>query len=295
MADAARPSTPPPRIPEAELIPYEASTFESRAALVLAPHPDDEVFGCGAAVASLRRSGAAVTVWVASDGAGDERDPEARRRTEALRLAESAAALDLLGGAELLAGGFPDRGLLDRVEAVADALAALLSKKRPDLVLAPSPAEVHPDHRGVTKALVAVARRGAGDPGSCALSAARVAFYEVSQPIRPNFLLDATPHVPAKDRAMAAFPSQTGGRDYPAFVRGLNAYRRMTLPREVEAAEGYFVLPGGALREVSDSTLLGWLGPVPRPAALPSHTRADAGGGILARLLARLAGGRRAP
>ncbi len=251
----------PGRFPERELIPYEPGRFEAAVALVLAPHPDDEVFGCGAALASLRSRDVPVHVFVVSDGAGDELDAGRRGAIEAARLEESRRALAVLGGATLHRGGFLDRGLLDRTEDVADALSVLLARLGPDLVFAPSPVEIHPDHRGVAAALLSVARRPSSDPGATVLSRARVAFFEISQPIRPNFLLDATPHAGAKDRAMELFASQNQGRPYPDLVRGLMSYRRMTLGPEVSAAEGYFVVPGQALRMTPDERLRAVLGP----------------------------------
>lgn len=251
----------PGRFPERELIPYEPGRFEAAVALVLAPHPDDEVFGCGAAISSLRSRGVPVHVLVVSDGAGDELDEAKRQSVEEARLSESRAALALLGGATLHRGGFPDRGLLDRTEEVSDALSALLARLGPDLVFAPSPVEIHPDHRGVAAALLSVARRPTSDPGATVLSRARVAFFEISQPIRPNFLLDATPFLGAKDQAMEAFASQNLGRPYPDLVRGLMSYRRMTLGPEVAAAEAYFVVPGEALRMTPDERLRAVLGP----------------------------------
>ncbi|HQR46225.1 MAG TPA: hypothetical protein PK598_09450, partial [Thermoanaerobaculia bacterium] len=79
------------------------------------------------------------------------------------------------------------------------------------------------------------------------LAPATVAFFELSQPIRPNFLFDCGAHAGAKREAMAVFASQAAERDYARFVSGLNAYRAMTLPRGTAAAEGYFVVPGGEL------------------------------------------------
>ncbi len=236
------------KYPERELIPYEASRFSARRAVVLAPHADDEVFGCGGAIAALREDGAEVRVLVVSDGAGDEPDPARRKEIARVRLAESGAALSHLGGAPVEGGGFPDRGLGDRVEEIAVWIEACVSSFAPDLVLLPSPVEIHPDHRAVAEAFHAACR----GPRGAALRAATLAFFEISQPIRPNFLLDATRYVEAKDRAMEAYASQLGGHDYPAFVRGLNSYRRMTLPRAVAAAEGYFVLSG---ERYSDSRL----------------------------------------
>ena len=223
---------------ERNLIPYEASTFTARRAVVLAPHPDDEVFGCGAAIASLRAQGADVRVVLVSDGAGDEPDPGRRAEIAAARAAESRAALVHLGGADVVALGFPDRGLGARLDALASAFAREIEGR--ELVFVPSPSEIHPDHRAVFAAFEKLVPRLPDD--------LTVALFEVSQPIRPNFLLDATPHAAAKDRAMEAFASQIGGRDYPAFVRGLNAYRRLTLPKEVAAAEGYFVATVKELR-----------------------------------------------
>ena len=60
---------------------------------------------------------------------------------------------------------------------------------------------------------------------------------------------------------MAAFASQNVERDYPGYVRGLNSYRRMTLPATVTAAEGYFVLTGAALRARPSASLVATIGP----------------------------------
>lgn len=254
--------------PERELVPYEPSSFTASRVLVLAPHADDEVFGCGAALAQLAGGGADVTVAVLTDGASVEPDPGERARIAAERAAESRAALAALGGGELLLGDLPDRGLLERRPELVETIARLVEERRPDLVFVPSPSEIHPDHRGVAEAFL----DAAGGSLAPLLSETTVAFYEVSQPIRPNFLLDATPYAAAKDRAMASFPSQTGGRDYPRFMRGLNAYRALTLGPEVAAAEAFYVIPGRALAAhdaVSREAFRRALGPAPTP-----HVRA---------------------
>jgi len=235
---------------EDALIPYRASVFSARRVLVLAPHPDDEVFGCGAALADLRAKGAGLLVLVLSDGAGEEADPHARRRIAGMRLAESREALALLGGGEFRSAGFRDRGLWDAGAALPDAIEAALTAFAPDLVFAPSPVEIHPDHRATAAALVAVGERAARNSRVAeVLSAATVAFFELSQPIRPNFLFDCGPHAGTKRRAMERFASQNAERDYAGFVSGLNTYRRMTLPPGTTAAEGFYVVPGSDLAD----------------------------------------------
>lgn len=247
MADSPR------ELLEQDLIPYRAGVFEAARAVVLAPHPDDEVFGCGAAIASLRERGSEVVVFLATDGGGFSTDAAERARIAAVRLAESAAALGHLGGARLVEGGAPDRGVAAQAGPLAARLRALFAEMRPDLVFVPAPCEIHPDHRGLTLAFLLAE--------SALAAEAQVAFYEVSQPIAPNFLLDATRFAAAKERAIAEFVSQNEGHDYPAFIRGLSAYRRMTLPRSVTAAEAFHVVAAGALRRGDFADLAALIGP----------------------------------
>ncbi len=242
-----------PLRPERELIPYEASVFRADRALVLAAHADDEVLGCGAALADLRERGAGLFVLVLTDGASDEPDEAVRRVTAEERAGESRAALRALGGGELVQGAFRDRELDGKRAEVSLEVRRAVKSLAPDLVFVPSPVEIHPDHRALSEAFLL----GAGElPPRTS-----VAFYELSQPIRPNFLFDATRHAGAKERAMSAFVSQNRQRDYPGFIRGLNAYRRMTLPPAVTSAEAYYVLPAGELAGLPLGRLRARIGP----------------------------------
>src|SRR5256885_127055 len=89
--------------PEAEAIPFEPLDLRGERLLVLAPHPDDEVIGCGGLVALHLREGRPVHVVVCTDGAqaGDG----------AQREAESRTALAMLGDATIEFLRFPDREL----------------------------------------------------------------------------------------------------------------------------------------------------------------------------------------
>jgi LmbE family N-acetylglucosaminyl deacetylase len=124
--------------------------------LVVAPHPDDEVLGCGGAIALLRRAGVPVCTIVASDGAASH--PGSRRYPPAalarLRRAESVAGLALLGVAEACVAflGLPDGAVPtadgpDGGRAVDLARRALPNGSRARTVLLPWRREPHPDHR----------------------------------------------------------------------------------------------------------------------------------------------------
>ncbi len=235
---------------EAETIPYDASRLLGERLLILAPHPDDEVIGCGGLVAQHLREGRAVRVVVATDGAEAEpsvsdRDGYRRRRED-----ESRRALALLGEADLHFLRFADRALDD---AVADRLREHLLEFKPDLICVPSPIEIHPDHLALSRAFCELVQR---DPALFAdLAIARVAFYEVSQPLRPNTLVDITDVADRKYQAVTAHASQIAIRDYAAYARGLNAYRALTLPPESKFAEAYWTTTLAALRTTPFSAL----------------------------------------
>jgi len=238
-------------MPEAEAIPFEPQDLRGERLLVLAPHPDDEVIGCGGLVALHLREGRPVHVVVATDGAqaGDA----------AQRESESRAALALLGDVTIEFLRFPDRRLADARE-LDVRLAAILREWKPDLIAVPSPLEIHPDHIALSRAFCDLIAR---DPSLFAdLAIARVAFYEVSAPLRPNALVDITSVADAKYAAIAMHASQAAFRDYTSYARGLNAWRTMTLPPEVKFAEAYWATPLPSLRTMPFSALREAMGPM---------------------------------
>ena len=233
---------------ESSAIPYEPARLRGERLLVLAPHPDDEVIGCGGLVAQHLRENRAVRVIVATDGAqaGDAatREEESRRGLGRLAVVPGETGLSL----EFLR--FPDRGLDD---AVAGRLREEVAAFRPDLILVPGPVEIHPDHVALSRAFCELVQRDA--TLFAELAPARVAFYEVSAPLRPNALVDITDVAEAKYAAIAEHHSQLGVRDYTSYARGLNAYRAMTLPQDVHYAEGYYVVDLPTLRTTAFSAL----------------------------------------
>jgi len=216
---------------EDALIPYQATELTGARILVLAAHPDDESFGAGGVLAWNAEKAEAIRVWIATDGTGQEgvtpenaADYAARRREEAVH---AAAALGL---EEPQFAGFADRSLAEHRGPLAAAIREELLEFRPDLVLCPSPAEIHPDHRALARVLFEeVANSRVGDPDHDSFRHLRIAFYELSHPMLPNVLVDVASVADRKDAALAAYASQQTVRDYAGAIRGLNAYRRITL------------------------------------------------------------------
>ncbi|RAK56948.1 PIG-L family deacetylase [Phenylobacterium deserti] len=216
---------------EHKLVPYNAVLcLDARSVLVLAPHADDEVLGCGGAILAHVDAGSAVKVVIATDGAFGL-EGEARAQFAELRRAESRAAAQVLGYGEPVFWSYPDQGLAYGERLIHDILAAAQGC---DLIYAPSVHEMHPDHRALGMAAVEAVRRLGGP--------VRLAAYEVGVPLPPNLLLDISASAHRKQAAVACFASQLERQDYGRHVEALNQFRTYTLPKDVTAAEAYLVL-----------------------------------------------------
>lgn len=212
----------------------------AESALVLAPHYDDEVLGCGGLLAQLAASGAVVRVLFLTDGGGggeavEDRDAYRQRRRE-----ESGRVCEILGLAGCDHLGLPDGGLDQHLEdAVAGIRRAVLTQ-RPDLLLVPSPLEVSRDHRATFAALHRLLGpvRDAS-PDLEPLRGLRVLLYEVNHPGHPDLLVDVTAEASVLEKAMAAYASQEERHPYWNAGQGLRRFRTLSLGPGVELAEAY--------------------------------------------------------
>ncbi|MBC7945829.1 MAG: PIG-L family deacetylase [Burkholderiales bacterium] len=133
--------------------------------LIVAPHPDDESLATAGVLQRARQIGAALRVVFATDGdnnpwpqrAAEKRwriDEAGRRRWGQRRRAEAVAALEALsipqGCACFLA--YPDQGLTSELIGGGHLLSDLITEIdafHPSVVIAPSPADRHPDHNAL--------------------------------------------------------------------------------------------------------------------------------------------------
>src|SRR5436309_1116104 len=175
--------------------------------LVIAPHPDDAELGAGGAILLLRAQGASVGVLDLTDGEPTPYgSPEVRRR-------ETEAASAVLGLSWRGNLGLTNRRLEADLGARAR-LAGVFRELRPRFLFAPYWEDAHPDHVAAS-ALVDAARFWAkltksdlpGEPHY-----PRRVFYYFSVHLRlhprPSFVLDVTPHIEDKMRAIACYRSQ---------------------------------------------------------------------------------------
>jgi LmbE family N-acetylglucosaminyl deacetylase len=116
------------------------------AILAIHAHPDDlEILAAGT-LALLARAGHRVHIVTATAGEGGsaEHGPDDTRR---IRLAEAAAAAAIIG-ADYACAGFPDLGVFND-DATRRAVTEIVRAARPDVVIAASPIDYHPDHEAI--------------------------------------------------------------------------------------------------------------------------------------------------
>lgn len=134
--------------------------------VIVAPHPDDEVLGCGGLIVRQRRRGLDVVIVAVTDGeaAFDDGDTNPgsgaeRAALAQLRRREQVAACRVLGvgPTAVVRLGLPDGLVADHEEALADAVKSVL--RDGDLVVAPWTGDHHCDHEATGRAVAALTPR----------------------------------------------------------------------------------------------------------------------------------------
>jgi LmbE family N-acetylglucosaminyl deacetylase len=229
--------------------------------VVIAPHMDDEVFGCGGTIALAADAGARVTVIYVTDGrkgypgarleqpadleaAAFEAKLVARRKQEARR------AADALGVKDLVFLDQPDAMLAPTDPAVA-ALADALARHAPTAVFLPFLTDLHHDHWITNCVFVDAARRARLSPSIACWG------YEVWTPLIANAVVDITAAEDRKRTAMQQFESQQAEFDYPRAMLGLNTYRSLHRARARGLAEAFHVAELGVYRRLFETIAIG--------------------------------------
>ncbi len=170
-------------------------------------HPDDVELAAGGTLARAAAGGHHVLIADLTRGErATNGTPEERER-------EAIAAARLLG-VERTCLGLPDTGLARSDEQQALALVALLRRERPDLVLAPTGRDAHPDHvetHHLVRRAAFLAGLGGAVPDGPPLHRPRlILFYPSSrEPVgRPDLVVDVSATIERKMAALAAYTSQ---------------------------------------------------------------------------------------
>lgn len=202
-------------------LPSELAIAEGERVLVFAPHPDDEVLGCGGTLALLRAKNCAVRVVVVTDGAAGDPHNYAAGDVVQVRQQETRAALKLIGVEDVFFWSEPD-GKFRGSAAFTRKVNATVEEFKPTWLFLPSPLDYHRDHVAISLAVLSSWQRRA--------RLGRAFFYEVWCPLPATWVVDVGEAMDIKKQALASYRLPLRYRNYTTASTGLAAYRGLYLP-----------------------------------------------------------------
>ena len=129
-----------------------------RSALVIAPHADDEILGCGGTVARMLENGIEVNVLICTNASlsGSDQFPESL--VHEIR-SEARLSHDYLGVANTFFLDFPalKLNLVSQFE-VTKEISDVIHRTHPDALFIPHPSDLHIDHKTVYLSSLVAAR-----------------------------------------------------------------------------------------------------------------------------------------
>jgi len=217
--------------------------------LVIAPHPDDEVLGCGGTIAKYAKKGENVYLCIVTKAYAPEWSEEFLKN----RPKEIKKANKILGIKKTYFLDFPTVKL-DTIpqNELNEAILRVLNKIKPEIVYLPHMGDINKDHRLVFQAAMVALRP---KPRSIAR---RVLSYETlsetewsvtppEETFLPNVYTDISDTLKTKLKAMSAYKSELKNYPHPRSLKGIKtlAAKRGT-EVGLKAAEAFMLV-----REIS--------------------------------------------
>jgi LmbE family N-acetylglucosaminyl deacetylase len=215
--------------------PFDPTQYRAKDVMVLAPHPDDELIGCGGTLSRLIAEQARVkVVHVTDGGAAAALRGLPTERIENIRLEEARAVAVSMGFDSLVFLREPDGALEERASLV-DRLTTLIRETRPALIFAPFITDGHRDHRALSK-ILARAIRARPD----LVSETRVLAYEVWNVVPRNRYCDITDVAPILERQLLHYATALKAEDYLTRCQDRNFYNSYALTGRCGFVEAFF-------------------------------------------------------
>ncbi len=192
---------------------------ETKRVLILAPHIDDDIIGCGGTISRYINGGARVHILYLTDGRRsrhpflNEEQLKEERKREAHRVAELYGLQDLY-----FLDNIDGSLCLDHqnVEKVMD----LVEQIQPDVVFVPFFLDYHLDHIETNRIFIEAARKAGWEMSLLA--------YQIQCPLSPgtiNRIVDIDSSILIKQKALELYKSQVYSQRFFQTVLDLNRYQ----------------------------------------------------------------------
>lgn len=213
--------------------------------LYFAPHPDDEILGCGGTIAKHIKQGAEVYICVVTKGTEPLFAPDFIETTRA----EQKRAHKMLGTKEIIYLDFPAVMLENQQRYIVNQkIYELIERIKPDNVYIPHFGDMQKDHSVVSEAVMVAVRP------KKAFKVKRVYSYETlsetewnvphgSNAFLPNCFVDISDTLDDKLNALAEFHSQLSDFPNPRSLKAVEALAHLRGSTvTVDAAEAFCLI-----------------------------------------------------
>tara|TARA_Y100000590_G_scaffold279012_1_gene313289 strand:+ start:70 stop:756 length:687 start_codon:yes stop_codon:yes gene_type:complete len=189
--------------------------------LVIAPHSDDEVLGCGGLISKVKKSGGKVFVLIFNLGfEKDDTSESQERRKNEVKNAMNVLDVDdyhLVNSEPNNNRNLDSKPLHDLIEVIESTSNVSLEKISPTIVAIPTIFSHHQDHVHVHHACIAALRPISTPVSNVVLSyeAPEHSRWSASGIFEPNFFVEIDDEIDIKIQAFLKYESQVkpGGRD----------------------------------------------------------------------------------
>ncbi|OGY25892.1 MAG: hypothetical protein A2Z11_04155 [Candidatus Woykebacteria bacterium RBG_16_43_9] len=229
-------------------------TLKSKKLLVIAAHPDDEVYGCGGLINKIKTAGGKVFVLFLTNGTTKDFSPRGKSlETERAKEIENVAKFLKYDGYKIAFPGddyhlkldqIPQKDLIHEIER---GERISLETLKPDIVSFHSQGDYNQDHAAVAKAAFAACRpalpKDKFGPQIVLTYEEPMDIWTSRRPNKLNFYVELSTHdVNNKLKALQLYKSQMKKRGHPRSletIKSLAVVRGSTIG--MPFAEGYFL------------------------------------------------------
>jgi len=201
----------------------DSEWLKNQVVLILSPHPDDEVIGCGGLIRRVKKAGGKVYVLYFCVGNTQQYGSVSsiEKRTEEIKQVSDFFNIDGYHLAysddehHLQLDTVPQKKLINLIEKGSE---VAMDKINPTMVLLPFGQSYHQDHRAVFQAGITACRPRPGDIKSTpalVLEYEQPDVYWSSDKFEPNFFMDISEEIDDKISALGLYKSQVHPFPHP--------------------------------------------------------------------------------
>jgi len=196
-----------------DIQPCIFNQFNFKKIIVLAPHPDDELFGCGGTLKKFLEYGSNIHVIYFTSGSENQNIAQ-KIENEAERLCES------WGMNPIFLRQNPKQ--IELHDKLIDKLCSCISSMDPDIIFTTFFIDDHDDHKKICESLLKIKKRNIKLP--------QIWSYQIYTTIMPNLVVDITDQIAIKLDWVRKYNSVSGNRDWATFVQGMAAINSRYIP-----------------------------------------------------------------